>query len=204
MSIAFGTGANVAIFSAVDALLLRPLPVERPGDLLTIGSRVRSGVATINVASHPDYRDIRRTRAHVRRRPGGHLSHARLQRRTAGARRGSGSRRSLAAISSASSASFPSSDAISATKKTGRRTRRCGHPQLRVVADRVRRRSGRDRTARPHRRHRLHRRRRRAGIVPGDRVPRHSQRRVRAARHVATLDCDAPASIRSRRGLSVR
>ena len=59
MSIAFGTGANVAIFSAVDALLLRPLPVERPGDLLTIGSRVKSGVATHNVASHPDYRDIR-------------------------------------------------------------------------------------------------------------------------------------------------
>ena len=40
ISIAFGTGANVAIFSVTDALLLRPLPVKRPSELLTVGSRV--------------------------------------------------------------------------------------------------------------------------------------------------------------------
>jgi hypothetical protein len=59
ISIAFGTGANVAIFSAADALLLRPLPVARPSELMTIGSRVKRGLATINVASYPDYVDIR-------------------------------------------------------------------------------------------------------------------------------------------------
>ena len=33
ISIALGTGANVAVFSAADALILRPLPVPRPGEL---------------------------------------------------------------------------------------------------------------------------------------------------------------------------
>ena len=58
-SIAFGTGANVAIFSLADALLLRPLPVPRPGELVTVGSRLDRGIITVNVASHPDYVDIR-------------------------------------------------------------------------------------------------------------------------------------------------
>src|SRR6478672_3682160 len=40
LSIAIGIGANCAIFSFADALLLRPLPVPRPGELLTVGSRL--------------------------------------------------------------------------------------------------------------------------------------------------------------------
>src|SRR5262245_60357079 len=36
VSIAFGTGANVAMFSFTDALLLRPLPVPRPSALVTV------------------------------------------------------------------------------------------------------------------------------------------------------------------------
>src|SRR5216117_3250435 len=59
ISIAFGTGANVAIFSAADALLLRPMPVPRPHELLTVGSIVKRGIVTVNVASYPDYVDIR-------------------------------------------------------------------------------------------------------------------------------------------------
>lgn len=59
ISIAFGTGANVAIFSAADALLLRPLPVTRPGSLLSVGSKERWGLAVANVASYPDSRDLR-------------------------------------------------------------------------------------------------------------------------------------------------
>ena len=59
ISIAFGTGANVAMFSLADALLLRPLPVPRPSELITIGTRVTRGIATLNVASYPDYLDIR-------------------------------------------------------------------------------------------------------------------------------------------------
>jgi len=59
ISIAFGTGANVAIFSVTDALLLRPLPVKRPSELLTVGSRVLRGTVYQNTASYPDYLDIR-------------------------------------------------------------------------------------------------------------------------------------------------
>ena len=59
ISIAFGTGANVAMFSAADALLLRPLPVPRPSELVTVGSKVKRGMMTLNVASYPDYVDIR-------------------------------------------------------------------------------------------------------------------------------------------------
>jgi hypothetical protein len=33
VSIGLGIGANTAIFSLIDAVVLRPLPVERPGEL---------------------------------------------------------------------------------------------------------------------------------------------------------------------------
>lgn len=58
ISIACGTGANVAMFSVADALLLRPLPVPRPDDLLVIGSRTDRGYPA-TAASYPDYVDIR-------------------------------------------------------------------------------------------------------------------------------------------------
>lgn len=58
-SIAFGTGGNVAIFSAADALLLRPLPVARPSELIAVGSKIKLGIGTRNAASYPDYADIR-------------------------------------------------------------------------------------------------------------------------------------------------
>ena len=60
ISIAFGSGANVAIFSAVDALLLRPpVAVSQPDDLLVVGSRVDRGLGTVIRMSYPDYADIR-------------------------------------------------------------------------------------------------------------------------------------------------
>ena len=59
VSIAFGTGANVAMFSLADNLLLRPLPVPRPTEVLTVGSHVKRGMATFTLASHPDYLDLR-------------------------------------------------------------------------------------------------------------------------------------------------
>ena len=62
LSITCGAGANVTIFSAVDALLLRPLPIPRAGELLTIGGRIDTGIGVSNVASYPDYVDLR-TRA---------------------------------------------------------------------------------------------------------------------------------------------
>src|SRR6184192_2605719 len=60
LSLAIGIGANCAIFSFADALLLRPLPVARPGDVLTVGSRSALGAMNLAslVSSYPDYVDI--------------------------------------------------------------------------------------------------------------------------------------------------
>src|SRR5262249_17484625 len=61
LSLAIGIGANCAIFSFADALLLRPLPGPRPGEVLTVGSR--SSLEALNVSSlvssYRDYVDIR-------------------------------------------------------------------------------------------------------------------------------------------------
>jgi macrolide transport system ATP-binding/permease protein len=61
LSLAVGIGANCAIFSFADALLLRPLPVARPGEVLTVGSTTviealgASGISS----SYRDYVDVR-------------------------------------------------------------------------------------------------------------------------------------------------
>jgi len=61
LSLAIGIGANCAIFSFADALLLRPLPVARPGEVYTVGSRssVEAFNASSLVSSYRDYVDIR-------------------------------------------------------------------------------------------------------------------------------------------------
>jgi putative ABC transport system permease protein len=64
ISLAVGIGANCAIFSLADTVLLRPLPVPDPDNVVTLGSRDASGLgaaAGLNMlaASYPDYRDIR-------------------------------------------------------------------------------------------------------------------------------------------------
>jgi predicted permease len=59
ISIAFGTGANVAIFSVADALLLRPLPVPRSSEVVTVGMRDTLGFRQRTHASYLDYLDIR-------------------------------------------------------------------------------------------------------------------------------------------------
>lgn len=59
ISIALGTGANIAVFSAADGLVLRPLAVAHPNELFTIGNPERNGVFRWLSASYPDYEDIR-------------------------------------------------------------------------------------------------------------------------------------------------
>jgi predicted permease len=61
LSLAIGIGANCAIFSFADALLLRPLPVARPGEVLTVGSTTALEALSISTltSSYRDYVDIR-------------------------------------------------------------------------------------------------------------------------------------------------
>jgi predicted permease len=59
ISLALGIGANCAIFTWTDALLLRPLPVARPGELLAVGSTTSFEGFSSLVTSYRDYVDIR-------------------------------------------------------------------------------------------------------------------------------------------------
>ncbi|MGP0070600.1 MAG: ABC transporter permease [Bryobacteraceae bacterium] len=59
ISLAIGIGANCAMYSWADALLLRPLPVARPGDVISVGTKVSLAGFTSLVNSYPDYRDLR-------------------------------------------------------------------------------------------------------------------------------------------------
>jgi predicted permease len=62
LSIALGIGANTAMFSLADAMLLRPVPVPHPAALLNVRSQLRGHEP--GAMSYPDYVDFRaRTRA---------------------------------------------------------------------------------------------------------------------------------------------
>lgn len=56
LTLALGTGVTMAIFSVVDGVLLRPLPFERPQELVRLFSIVRGDRRSFSVPDFIDYR----------------------------------------------------------------------------------------------------------------------------------------------------
>ena len=59
LTLAVGIGANAMIFSAIDALLLRPAMVEDPEQLVQVYSATNDARARFASSSYPDYVDLR-------------------------------------------------------------------------------------------------------------------------------------------------
>jgi len=64
VALALGIGANTAIFTLIDAVVVRALPVSHPEQLVAIGDPARvsslsSGAVRLDLISSPLYRDIR-------------------------------------------------------------------------------------------------------------------------------------------------
>ena len=64
LTISLGIGANTAIFSMVDWLLLRPLPVQNPAQLTYLAAQYKNG-GYANAFSYPNFQDIREQSASV-------------------------------------------------------------------------------------------------------------------------------------------
>ena len=68
VSLALGIGANTAICSLVNALLLKPMPVHEPERLVAVFPRDTRNPGRVPL-SYPNFRDLRDRRAHAHRQP---------------------------------------------------------------------------------------------------------------------------------------
>src|SRR6516162_6300048 len=59
LTLALGIGANTAIFTLIDAVLLKTLPVKSPGELVLLGSKNRTGGETDYTFYYPVYQELR-------------------------------------------------------------------------------------------------------------------------------------------------
>src|SRR5215207_2870786 len=57
ITLALGIGANSAIFSLVNTVLLRSLPVDRPGEIVSVAVRGKND--SMSAFSYPNYKDFR-------------------------------------------------------------------------------------------------------------------------------------------------
>ena len=58
LTLALGTGANTTVFSLINGILLRPMPVAHPEQIVVLAAR-QEGSPGFQSFSYPDYQDIR-------------------------------------------------------------------------------------------------------------------------------------------------
>lgn len=57
LTLALGIGANAAIFAAINAIVFRPLPAERPKELVSLNVVGQSSIPTLSYPNYQDFRD---------------------------------------------------------------------------------------------------------------------------------------------------